>query len=64
MEVISFFLLAIMTLVSSVNIIDIIGSDKELTVGGRLFMYIMKARPLELTLEELLPRLRRRSECH
>jgi hypothetical protein len=49
MEVI-YFLLEIMTLVSSVNIM---GSDKVLIVGGRSFVYILEAKALELTPEEL-----------
>jgi hypothetical protein len=39
-----------MTLVSSANIM---GSDRVLIIEGRSFIYKMKSKGLELTLEEL-----------
>jgi hypothetical protein len=42
------FLLEIKTLVSSANIM---GFDELFIVGGRSFMYIIKAKALELTLD-------------
>jgi hypothetical protein len=58
------FLLEIITLVSSSNIM---GSDKVFIVGGRLFIYIMKSKGPRVDLEEihvsLFPRLRKNFDC-